>query len=318
MVSRPVVVLGDVTVDLTLHALDRSLPRAAQVQRDPDIAGGGTAGNTAAALARLGVPVEFTGAVGDDAFGRWPAADFDTLGVGRRGLVALDRSTAQVIALVDPDGERTLWVWPTDGGALTYLEADAVPADLIVGAAWLHTTGMCLRDDPVRSAIHAGMAAARAAGVRVSIDLNLRIELWGLTDEKRAAVERAVALADVVLGAGEEELVPLAGTASVESALERLGGAERTVVARMGAHGALARAPDGAFLRVPGFTVEARNAVGAGDAFNGGFVAAMVEGRPLTDALRWGNAVAALKVARPGGARDLPTRSEVEAVLSRT
>jgi aminoimidazole riboside kinase len=315
-VNRPVVVLGDVNVDLTLHAPDRSVPRAARTLREPELAGGGTAGNTAAALARLGVPVEFAGAVGDDAFGRWIARDLDALGIGRRGLVVLDRSTAQVIALVEPDGERSLFVWPTDGGALTWLRPGEVDADLIAGAAWLHTTGMCLRDSPVREAILAGMAAARAAGVPVSIDLNLRIELWGLDDDKRTAVEAAVGLADVVLGHGEEELVPLARASSLEEALAALGGDRRTIVARLGADGALARAPDGAFTLAPGFRVEARNAVGAGDAFNGGFVAARVEGRSLDAALRWGNAVAALKVARPGGARDLPYRDEVEALLS--
>lgn len=311
-----VVVLGDANVDLTLHAPHPSIPRAARTLREPALTGGGTAANTAAALARLGIPVEFAGAVGDDTFGRWIARDFDELGVGRRGLVVLDRSTAQVIALVEPDGERSLFVWPTDGGALTYLRPEDVDADLIAGAAWFHTTGMCLRESPVRDAILAGMAAARAAGVPVSIDLNLRVELWGLDDDKRAAVQAAVALADVVMGQGEEELVPLAGTASVEAALEHLGGDRRTVVARLGADGALARTRDGRLVRAPGFHVTARNGVGAGDAFNGGFVAAHVEGRPLVEALRWGNAVAALKVARPGGARDLPARDEVEALVA--
>lgn len=315
-VTGHVVVLGDANVDLTLHAPDRSIPRAARTLREPALTGGGTAANTAAALARLGIPVEFAGAVGDDAFGRWIARDFDELGIGRRGLVVMDRSTAQVMALVEPDGERSLFVWPTDGGALTYLRPEDVDEDLIAGAAWLHTTGMCLRDSPVREAILAGMAAARAAGVPVSIDLNLRVELWGLDDDRRGAVEAAVALADVVLGQGEEELVPLARTTSVEAALEVLGGDRRTIVARLGADGALARTPDGLLIRAPGFNVKARNAVGAGDAFNGGFVAASVEGRPMVEALRWGNAVAALRVAGPGGARDLPRRDEVEALLA--
>jgi sugar/nucleoside kinase (ribokinase family) len=316
-VRRYVLVLGDVNVDLTLHAPDRSVPRVARTLREPELAGGGTAGNTAATLARLGVPVEFAGAIGDDAFGRWITHDFSTLGIGRRGLVVLDRSTAQVIALVEPDGERSLFVWPTDGGALTWLRPDDLDADLIAGAAWLHTTGMCLRDSPVRDTVLAGMAVASAAGVPVSIDLNLRTELWGLGDDKRAAVEAAVDLADVVLGQGAEELVPLARAGSVEAALEVLGGDRRTIVARLGPDGALARMPDGVLVHMPGFSVEARNTVGAGDAFNGGFVAARVGSRPIGEALRWGNAVAALKVARPGGARDLPSRAEVEALLAR-
>jgi aminoimidazole riboside kinase len=313
---RPVVVLGDVNVDLSLQVPDRSVTRSERTLREPELTGGGTAGNTAAALARLGVPVEFAGSIGDDGFGRWLAADFASLGVGRRGLVVVDVPTPQVIALLEPDGERSLFVWPTDGGALTRLRPDDLDTGLITGAAWLHTTGMCLRASPVRDAVLAAMRTARAAVVPVSLDLNLRIELWGLDAERRATVEAAVDLADVVLGNGQEELVPLAGASSIEAALTAIGGTRRTVVARLGAAGALARAQDGSLVRSAGFPVVARNAVGAGDAFNAGFVAACVQGRTLPEALRWGNAVAALKVSRPGGARDLPSRGETEALLA--
>ena len=66
----------------------------------------------------------------------------------------------------------------------------------------------------------------------------------------------------------------------------------------------------------PGFAADLRSPVGAGDAFNGGFITARVAGLPLAEALRWGNAVGALKVARDGGARDQPSRAEVEALLA--
>jgi sugar/nucleoside kinase (ribokinase family) len=318
---RHVLVLGDVNVDLAIPVPDRSVPRGSRTVAEPRLTGGGTCGNVAAGLARLGVPVEFAGAVGDDGFGRWIAADFDALGVGRRGLVVLDRPTAQVIALLEPDGDRSLVVWPTDGGALTHLEPGHLDRSLIGGAAWLHTSGMGLREGPLRGTVLEGMRLARTAGILVSIDLNLRVELWGLDAGRRAAVEAAIELADVVLGNGEEELAAVAGVAGIEAALEALGtrgGGRRVVVARLGADGAIARDADGAIRRSPGFAVAARNAVGAGDAFDAGFIAASVDGRPLAEALRWGNAVAALKVARPGGARDLPDRAEVEALLAGT
>ncbi len=322
---RQVLVLGDANVDLTLHVPER-LPDGRRIVREPAISGGGTAANTATALARLGVPVAFAGAVGDDAFGRWIAADLAASGVDTAGLVVVEASTCQVIAMIEPDAERSLVVWPPDGGALRLLRPEDVRTEQVAAASWLHTTGMCLRDRPARDAVLAAMACARAAGVPVSLDLNLRIELWGLDAERRGAVGSAIALADVVLGQGHEELVPLAAGAwadgapaggdVVEAAARSIAAGERTVVARLGSEGALACTTDATILRTPAFLVDAANVVGAGDAFDGGFVAAMVEGRGLAEALRWGNAVAALKVARPGGARDLPTRLEVEAMLA--
>jgi sugar/nucleoside kinase (ribokinase family) len=317
-----VVVLGDLNADLTIDLPDRSAPVAERLVREPRLTGGGTAGNTAAALARLGVPVEFSGSVGDDGFGRWLADDLRSSGVGTRGLVVThDAPTCQVMALVESDGERYLVVWPTDGGALTRLEPADVDHGLVAGAAWLHTTGMCLRAAPVASSVLAAMRMAHDAGVPVSIDLNLRLELWGLDDGVLAVVAEAVSLADVVLGNGPEELLPLARASEfevdgVEGAARALAGGERTVVGRLGAQGALACSVAGEVVMVPGFAAVLRNPVGAGDAFNGGFIAARVAGLPLAEALRWGNAVGALRVSRDGGARDQPSRAEVEALLA--
>jgi len=328
---RRVLVLGDANVDLTLHVPARR-PDGRREVREPVLTTGGTAANTARALGALGVPVVFAGAVGDDAFGRRVAADLATCGVDTGALVVTrEADTCQVIAMLEPDGERSLVVWPPDGGALRWLRPEDVPAELVAGATWLHTTGMCLRDAPVRDAVLAAMAAAQAAGVPVSIDLNLRVELWGLDAERRAVVERAIALADVVLGSGPEELVPLAAAMAspdgngepgagaddpVEDAARQLSARGRTVVARLGGSGVLACAPDGSVVRSPAFEVDVANVIGAGDAFNAGFIAAMVEDRGLDAALRWGNAVAARKVARPVGVPDLPTRTEVVALLA--
>lgn len=328
---RRVLVLGDVNADLTLHVPAR-LPDGRREVREPVVSLGGTAANTARALASLGVPVAFAGAVGDDGFGRWAREALGAAGVDTEALVVLPSApTAQVIAMLEPDGERSLVVWPPDGGALRWLRRGDVDADVVRTAAWLHTTGMCLRDPPVRDAVLEAMATAREAGVPTSLDLNLRIELWGLGEERRAVVERAIGLADVVFGSGPEELVPLASgveaqteappdradEASVAHAARTLAGGARTVIARLGSGGAVACTADGRLVHSAAFAVTAANPVGAGDAFDAGFIAAMVEGRGLADALRWGNAVAALRVGIPVGSSGLPGRREVEELLAR-
>ena len=82
---------------------------------------------------------------------------------------------------------------------------------------------------------------------------------------------------------------------------------------RQGAHGALAATPGGTTHAVA-FPVKVKDTLGAGDAFDGGFIAAQLAGMPVEAALRWGNAVAALKIGQPG-ARGLPLRDEVEQFL---
>lgn len=306
-----VLIVGDTNVDLIIRLPERA---GGVSQPEPHMEGGGTAANTAVALARLGVPVSFAGAIGGDGYGRWIVEDFGREAVDTRGLIILEHFfTPIVFVIVSADGERYPIIWPTQGWAHTQLRPEDLDPALIGGARWLHTTGMCLRASPACEAVLHAMELARAAGITVSIDLNLRAELWGWPDEVRRTVERAIELADVVFGSAHEEIALVAGRDDVQEAARALCAGRRTIVARLGAQGTLAAAP-AEEVHVPAFPTTLVNTVGAGDAFNGGFIAARLDGASVRDALRWGNAVAALKI-RGDSARALPTRAAVKRVL---
>lgn len=309
------IVLGDANVDMVICLPDRAQPNPDLSGSKPQVFGGGSAANAAVALARLGVLTAFVGAVGDDGYGRFVCDVFAAEGIDTRGVISVpDAFTAMVIAMVEPSGERLIVVWPPDRGADNLLRPEHIDPAQIRAARWLHTSGMCLRASPVREAVLHAMRLAREAGVPVSLDLNLRLELWGWADDIRATAEQAVALADVVFGSAAEEIAPLAGVDSVEDAVRTLADGQRTVVARQGEHGALAALPDGTLVRAPAFTVPVVDTIGAGDAFDGGFIAARLAGLAMADALRWGNATAALTIQQPG-ARSSPRRAAVEDLL---
>ena len=322
-------VLGDLNADLVIRLPDGPVDTSDAV---PQLHGGGTAGNVAAALGRLEVRTTIVAAVGDDTFGRHLVAELDAEGVDTGGVRSLDDAfTPLVVALVRPDGDRVMVVWPPDRGADVLLAPGDLDHQAITTAGWLHTSGMSLRHRPVRDAVFAAMELASDAGVPVSLDLNLRAELWGMDDAFRRIVDRAIDLADVVLGSGPEEIAPLGhavhaaptdrGAAAggvdegpIEEAAQALADGRRTVVARLGADGALAATPSGP-VRSPGFPAAVVDTVGAGDAFDAGFICASHHGLGVDDALRWGNGVAALSVAGHG-ARHLPRRHEAEQLLA--
>ncbi len=256
------------------------------------------------------------GGVGDDGYGRFVRDGLAAEGIDVSGLHTLaDAFTPMVIAMIQPNGERLIVVWPPERGADVQLAVEHLNPVVITHAAWLHTSGMCLRHSPVRETVLYAMQIASDAGVPVSLDLNLRLELWGWRDTVRETVERAIALSDVVFGNAEEEIVPLARTGDVEAAAHILCDGKRIVVARRGAAGALAASPGGT-SHAGAFSVKRIvDTLGAGDAFNGGFIAARLEGHTVEEALRWGNAIAALKIGQPG-ARGLPGRGEVEQLLT--
>lgn len=309
-----VVVIGDVNVDLEILLPERRGPTP-HANPEPRLYGGGSAANTAAALARLGVECRFVGTVGDDSYGRFAAASLAEGGVDTTSLSTVAGApTVMVITAVRPDGERLIYVWPPTGGAHGALQIETAVA-AVPAANWLHVSGICLRLSPARDAVLAAMEQAQAHNVPVSFDLNLRLENWGWHDGFRSVVEAAVVRSDVVMGDAMDEIVPLARSSDdpVEAAT-LLAADGRVVIARLGAAGAVACSADGT-VSVPGFAVNVVDTTGAGDAFNAGFIAARTVTRDVAEALRWGNAVAGLAITQPG-ARATPTVEEVEALLA--
>jgi ribokinase len=93
-----------------------------------------------------------------------------------------------------------------------------------------------------------------------------------------------------------------------------IGRGVQTVILKMGAKGVYFQSgSDSGFL--PAFPVQAIDSVAAGDAFNAGFAVALMEGKSMEDALRWGTAAGALACTRKGAFPSMPHRHEVEALL---
>jgi len=158
-VTRPVVVVGDVAVDVLVRPagdVQSGTDTAARVR----IAGGGAGANTAAWLAHLGVPVMLVARVGADAAGREQAEALAHLGVRCAFTVDPDSPTGTVVAVIAPDGERAML---TDRGANERLRPVDLPPPLPAGAH-LHLSGYVLLHEGSRPAGLAALEAARRAG----------------------------------------------------------------------------------------------------------------------------------------------------------
>lgn len=309
-----VVVIGDANVDLELRLPDGGASHPLPRNPEPRLFGGGSAANTAAALARLGVETRFVGTVGEDSHGQFAAASLAAAGVSTEFVATTAVApTVMVIFAVQPDGERLVYVWPPRGGAFSALTHD-VAVEALESADWLHVSGLCMRTSPSREAAVAAMRHARRRRVPVSFDVNLRLETWGWEGGFREFVHGAIEHADIVMGNGPEEIVPLAGIDGMVDAASAIAGTARLVIARDGAAGSVACSRE-SVVRSAGFAVEVADTMGAGDAFNAGFIAARLAGSSWEDSLRLANAVGALSVTR-SGARQTPTLADTLRFLS--
>ncbi|GAA2708148.1 carbohydrate kinase family protein [Actinoplanes palleronii] len=284
-----VLVVGDANPDLLLRGDVR--PRFGQQEQlltGADLVLGGSAAITAAGCARLGLRTALLTAVGKDFFGTLVRDHLASLGVRVLAVESGDTPTGLTVVLAEPD-DRAMLTLP---GTIAALRPSDVTAELLSRTRHVHVASLYLQ--PVLAAGLAGVfAAARTAGVSTSLDTN-----WDPTGEWSWMPE-ILPHTDVFLP-NAAELLAVTGAASPSAAAEQLVANGATVVMKDGARGAQAWWPGGS-CTAPGVPVQVVDAVGAGDSFNAGFLAARLSGRDLPSAVSWAAVAGSLSTRAAGG-----------------
>jgi 2-dehydro-3-deoxygluconokinase len=271
--------------------------------------------NVAIGLARLGLKVAWVSRLGTDSMARYLLAEMRREGIDCSRVVsdATQRTGFQIKGRVT-DGSDPPVEYHRKGSAASCMGPADVDAEWLVTARHLHATGVFAALSPTTyAAAEKSLATMRAAGRSVSFDPNLRPTLWPSADAMREGINRLAAHADWVLP-GIDEGRLLTGETSAEGIARfyrRLGA--RLVVVKLGADGAYYDG-DGGCGHVSGFPVaQVVDTVGAGDGFAVGVVSALLEGRPVADAVRRGAWIGARAVQVLGDTEGLPTRAELDA-----
>ncbi|MEV4813115.1 ribokinase [Micromonospora avicenniae] len=302
MTTGKIVVLGSLNMDLSIRV--PRLPRPGETVAGTEMVRGtgGKGANQALAARRLGAQVALVGAVGADQFGAELRDDLVASGVDVSGVaVAPEVATGVALIVVDPHGENMITISP---GANATLTAPDLRAQLDGAHALL------LQLEVPVDACRAAADAARCAGVPVVLNAA------PLPDHPADDLTELIRGSDVLV-VNETEAAGLApGAASADDAariLRDLGVPE--VVVTLGEHGAIA-ADRAGLTHVPAFSVDAVDAVGAGDAFCAEFsLARTAGGADLATATRRACAAGGLAASRPGAAASLPHRDEVDRLL---
>lgn len=268
---------------------------------------GGKGSNQAVAAARAGAEVHFITRLGRDAFADMARATWAAAGVTPEVTEDRDSHTGAASIFIEAaSGDNAIIIAPGAAGRISVTDIDA-RADLIRGASVFVTQ----LEQPLDAGMR-GLEIARAGGARTLLN----------PAPARALPEGMLRLCDYVTP-NESEAEALTGRvvttpeearAAADALLQAGAGA---VILTLGENGALYH--DGAqSVIVPAFNAgPVAETTGAGDAFNGGFAAALARGAAPLDAVRFGCAAAAISVTRPGAAAAMPDRAEVEALLAR-
>ena len=304
--AKKILVLGSFVADVAFRAA--RLPGWGETLMGSGFAlgPGGKGSNQAVAAARAGAAVQMLSRLGDDAFGRLARDTWAADGIDASLTENCETATGSAVIMIDEvRGENAIIVVP--GACFTLRPNDVEAAGEAIRSAGVLLTQLELPLDTVEC----GLRIAREAGVRTILNpapaQSLSDDVLGLADflipnESEAAL---------LIGLPVETKAQAAAAAKV-----LMGRGAKCVIVTLGAQGALVCTQEGEAQLVGAFQTGAvLETTGAGDAFCGGFAAALSEGRSVLEAARFGCATAGISVTRAGTAPSMPRREEILALL---
>jgi sugar/nucleoside kinase (ribokinase family) len=258
---------------------------------------GGSAANSMAGAAALGLRAAFVGQVADDQLGEIFAHDMHSLGVRfETAPLSVGLPTGRCLILVTPDAQRTMNTCP---GASHELTPAALNPELIRSAAVTFLEGYLWGPERPRAAMLEAARTAHGAGRTVAFTLSESLCIGDRRNGVLGMIDSG--LVDLLFG-NEHEVRHLTGCGDLADCLNALSGKVRTLVVTRGAQGAVA-VEKGQRIEAPAAPVDkVVDTTGAGDLFAAGFLAARCRGRGLQACLETG-ATAAAEVISHFGAR---------------
>lgn len=296
-----ILVVGSLNMDLVVVAPHLPQPGETILGSRFQTFPGGKGANQAVAAARLGGEVKMIGRVGADSFGAQLLQTVHSEGIDTTGIIQ-DPADSSGVALitVDHSGQNTIVVASGTNSRLTPQDVTGFEK-AFAGAAVV----LIQLEIPLVTVVRA-IQLARRHGVRVVLN---PAPAQLLSNELLAEVDYIIP--------NQNELALLTSLNDIpaaSAALQRSG--VRWVIITLGKDGALVVEESGE-THLPAYPVKAVDATAAGDAFVGAFAVALTEGYSPLQAAAWGNAAGALAVTRPGAQPSLPTRAELEQLLSK-
>ena len=299
--SLDVLTIGAAAVDLVVRVKRHPEPDQMVFAEEFGIFPGGSTANIAVALAKLGARVGFLGKVGKDHYGELLLEDFRRSGVDiSKVIVEESARTACTFIAVDKEGRRVIY---SLGGKALLESSDEI--DL----SYLMSSRMIYVGEAYPKVVSNALLRAKREGIAIISNPGVNFSLFG---DKAFDIIRASDL--IVISSKELSSI---NRDIREGARYLLKEGPKAVIVTMGSEGSLLINKEGAKL-IPAFRTKVLDTTGAGDAFTAGLIFGKLRGWDLLKCVRFGNAVAAIKISHFGARSGLPTAEEVLNFMARS
>ncbi|MGG3989149.1 5-dehydro-2-deoxygluconokinase [Bacillus smithii] len=280
---------------------------------------GGSPANIAIGSSKLGLKVGFIGKVSDDQHGRFIEQYMRSVGVDTSNIV------------VDKEGHKTGLTFteiksPEDCSILMYrenvadlfLQPSEVNEDYIKKSKILLVSGTALAQSPSREAVLKAVSLAKKNDVKVIFELDYRPYTWKSADETSVYYSLVAEKADVVIGTRDEyDIMEGTKEGKNETTVRHLfQHSPDLIVIKHGVQGSFAYAKSGETFKAKAYPTKVLKTFGAGDAYASAFLYALITGKDIETALKYGSASAAIVVSKHSSSEAMPTVKEIEQLIA--
>jgi len=282
---------------------------------------GGSPANIAIGSSKLGLKAGFIGKLADDQHGRFIEQYMSGVGIDTSNMIVDKEGHKTGLAfteILSPE-ECSILMYRQDVADL-YLDPSEVDEDYIKKSKVLLVSGTALSKSPSREAILKSIALAKKNDVKVIFELDYRPYSWKNGEETAVYYSLVAEQSDVVIGTREEfdalENRKIEG--NNEDTIQYLfQHSPDLVVIKHGVEGSYAYAKSGEVFRGLAYKTNVLKTFGAGDSYASAFLYALVSGKDIETALKYGSASASIVVSKHSSSDAMPTVDEIEGLIAK-
>jgi 5-dehydro-2-deoxygluconokinase len=311
-----IIAIGRACIDLNATEYNRPMEETMTFSKYV----GGSPANIAIGSSKLGLKAGFIGKIADDQHGRFIEQYMRGAGIDTSNMVVDKEGHKTGLAfteILSPE-ECSILMYRQDVADL-YLAPSEVNEDYIKKSKVLLVSGTALAQSPSREAVLKAINLAKKNAVKVIFELDYRPYTWKSTDETAVYYSLVADQADVVIGTRDEfDVMENIQAGNNENTLNYLfTHSPDLVVIKHGVEGSYAYTKSGERFRGLAYKTNVLKTFGAGDSYASAFLYALISGRDIETALKYGSASASIVVSKHSSSEAMPTAEEIEALIAK-
>jgi 5-dehydro-2-deoxygluconokinase len=311
-----IIAIGRACIDLNATEYNRPMEETMTFSKYV----GGSPANIVIGSSKLGLKAGFIGKIADDQHGRFIEQYMRGAGIDTSNMVVDKEGHKTGLAfteILSPE-ECSILMYRQDVADL-YLTPSEVNEDYIKKSKVLLVSGTALAQSPSREAVLKSIKLAKKNAVKVIFELDYRPYTWKSTEETAVYYSLVAEQADVVIGTRDEfDVMENIQAGNNENTLNYLfTHSPDLVVIKHGVEGSYAYTKSGERFRGLAYKTNVLKTFGAGDSYASAFLYALITGRDIETALKYGSASASIVVSKHSSSEAMPTAEEIEGLIAK-